>query len=131
MVFEPGGFDVGAAQRNRRLGGPSTLDALCTRSSRSFRNVEVEGLQVLPSIFSATTSVFELPTLTFSAPVEIDRVGPSSTSVRQARMRRIRVARCKDTCFHYDKRTANPSSEKAERETLLRCTRVVLVQDGK
>ena len=131
LVFASDGFDVGAAQRNRGLGGPLTPDALCTRSSRSSRNVEVEGRQVLLSIFSATMSVFELPTSTFSVPDAIDRVAPFSARVRQARMRRIRVARCKDTCFHFDKRTANPSSEKAEREALLRRTRVVFVQHGK
>ena len=119
------------ARRNRGLGGPSTLDALCTRSCRSSRNIEVEGRQVSLSIFSATISVFELPTLTFAVPVAIDHVAPFSTSVRQAIMHRIRVARCKDTCFQFETETANPSSEKAERETLLRCTRVVFVQDGK
>ena len=52
LVFAPDGFDVGAAQRNRGLGGHSTLDALCTRSSRSFRNVEVEGRQVFSQSLS-------------------------------------------------------------------------------
>ena len=75
-------------------------------------------------------SVCELPTLTFAVPVAIDRVAPFSTRVRQARMRQARMARCKDTCFHFDNGTADPFSEKAERETLLRCTRVVFVQDG-
>ena len=46
-------------------------------------------------------------------------------------MRRARMARCKDTRLRFDHKTANPSIEKAEREALLRRTRVVFVQDGK
>ena len=127
LVLAPDGFDVGAAQHKRCLSGPLTLEALCTRSSRSLSWRR----QVSLSIFSATLSVCELPTLTFAVPVAIDRVAPFSTRARQARMRQARMARCKDTCFRFDNGTANPFSEKAEGETLLRCTRVVFVQDGK
>ena len=57
-----------------------------SRSFRAFRDVEVEGRQVSLSIFSATMSVCELPTLTFAVPVAIDRVAPFSTRARQALM---------------------------------------------
>ena len=129
LVFAPDGSDVGASAIEVSVG--LRLWMRCVPD----RIVHPVTLKWRVGKFRFRSSqlpcrVFELPTSTCTVPVAIDRVAPFSTSVRQAIMRRIRVPRRKDTCFQFETETANPSSEKAERETLLRCTRVVFVQDG-